>query len=102
QIRGGVIMGIGEALMEACHFDPQIGYPTVYDLATYHFPVHADIPRIDVSFVGEPDYKFNPLGVRGVGEIGITGVAPAVANAIYHATGKRLRSLPLTPDKLMA
>jgi len=102
QIRGGVIMGIGEALMEACHFDPKTGYPTVYDLATYHFSVHADIPRIDVTFVGEPDYKFNPLGVRGVGEIGITGVAPAVANAIYHATGKRLRSLPLTPDKLMA
>jgi xanthine dehydrogenase YagR molybdenum-binding subunit len=101
QIRGGVIMGIGDALMEACEFDPQTGYPVVYDLATYHCPVHADIPRIDVAFVGEPDLKFNSLGVRGVGEIGITGVAAAVANAIYHATGKRLRSLPLTPDKLI-
>jgi len=102
QIRGGVIMGIGEALMEACHFDPQTGYPVVYDLATYHYPTHTDIPRIDVTFVGEPDYNFNPLGVRGVGEIGITGVAAAVANAIYHATGKRLRSLPLTPDQLLS
>ncbi|AFZ44541.1 xanthine dehydrogenase, molybdenum binding subunit apoprotein [Halothece sp. PCC 7418] len=102
QIRGGVIMGIGEALMEACHFDPNTAYPVVYDLATYHYPSHADIPRIDVTFVGEPDYNFNSLGVRGVGEIGITGVAPTVANAIYHATGKRLRSLPLTPDQLLA
>ncbi len=101
QIRGGVIMGIGQALMEECHFDPVSGYPVVYDLATYHFPAHADIPRIDVSFVGEPDINFNPMGVRGVGEIGITGVSAAVANAVYHATGKRIRSLPITPDKLI-
>ncbi|MDJ0680986.1 MAG: xanthine dehydrogenase family protein molybdopterin-binding subunit [Xenococcaceae cyanobacterium MO_167.B52] len=101
QIRGGVIMGIGQALMEECHFDSNTGYPVVYDLATYHFPAHADIPRIEVSFVGEPDLNFNPMGVRGCGEIGITGVAPAVANAVYHATGKRIRSLPITPDKLL-
>ncbi len=101
QIRGGVIMGIGQALMEECHFDPNTGYPVVYDLATYHFPAHADIPRIEVSFVGEPDLNFNPMGVRGCGEIGITGVAAAVANAVYHATGKRIRSLPITPDKLL-
>lgn len=101
QVRGGVIMGIGQALMEECHFDPNIGYPVVYDLATYHFPAHADIPRIEVAFVGEPDLNFNPAGARGVGEIGITGVSAAVANAVYHATGKRLRSLPLTPDKLI-
>ncbi|HLP89594.1 MAG TPA: xanthine dehydrogenase family protein molybdopterin-binding subunit [Nostocaceae cyanobacterium] len=101
QIRGGVIMGIGEALMEECHFDPASGYPVVYDLATYHIPTQADIPRIEVTFVGEPDLNFNPLGVRGAGEIGITGVAAAIANAIYHATGKRLRSLPFTPDKLI-
>lgn len=102
QVRGGVIMGLGSALMEECHFDPQTGHPVVYDLATYHYPSHADIPRIEVTFVGKPDRAFNPLGGRGVGEIGITGVAAAVANAVYHATGRRLRSLPLTPDKLMA
>ncbi|UBF29289.1 xanthine dehydrogenase family protein molybdopterin-binding subunit [Kovacikia minuta CCNUW1] len=102
QVRGAVIMGIGQALMEECHFDPNTGFPVVYDLATYHFPAHADIPRIEVAFVGEPDLTFNPAGVRGVGEIGITGVSAAVANAVYHATGKRLRSLPLTPDKLIA
>lgn len=101
QIRGGVIMGIGQALMEKCDFDQTTGYPVVYDLATYHFPAHADIPRIEVNFVGEPDFDFNPMGVRGCGEIGITGVAAAIANAIYHATGKRIRSLPITPDKLL-
>ncbi|OKH44599.1 xanthine dehydrogenase [Calothrix sp. HK-06] len=101
QVRGGVIMGISQALMEECQFDPNIGYPVVYDLATYHYAAHADIPRIDVIFVGTPDTNFNPAGVRGVGEIGITGVSAAVANAVYHATGKRLRSLPLTPDKLL-
>ena len=101
QIRGGIIMGIGSALMEECHFDPASGHPVVYDLATYHFPAHADIPHIEVTFVGEPDLNFNPLGVRGVGEIGIMGVAPAVANAVYHATGTRIRSLPILPDKLL-
>ncbi|RUR74100.1 xanthine dehydrogenase family protein molybdopterin-binding subunit [Chlorogloeopsis fritschii PCC 9212] len=101
QVRGGVIMGIGQALMEECHFDPNIGYPVVYDLATYHFPAHADIPRIEVAFVGEPDLNFNPVGARGVGEIGITGVSAAIANAVYHATGKRIRDLPITPEKLL-
>ncbi|MBE9055145.1 xanthine dehydrogenase family protein molybdopterin-binding subunit [Sphaerospermopsis sp. LEGE 08334] len=101
QIRGGVIMGIGHALMEECLFDPQIGYPVVYDLATYHYPTHADIPRIDVTFVGDPDLNFNRAGVRGVGEIGITGVSAAICNAVFHATGKRLRELPITPDKLV-
>ncbi len=101
QVRGAVIMGIGQALMEECRFDPNIGYPVVYDLATYHYPSHADIPRIQVTFVGEPDYNFNPAGVRGVGEIGITGVSAAIANAIYHATGKRIRNLPITTDKIL-
>jgi xanthine dehydrogenase YagR molybdenum-binding subunit len=101
QVRGGVIMGISQALMEEVQFDPQIGYPIISDLANYHIAVNSDIPRIDVTFVGEPDLNLNPMGVRGVGEIGITGVAPAIANAIYHATGKRLRQLPLTPDKLI-
>lgn len=101
QVRGGVIMGIGQALMEACHFDPNVGCPVVYDLATYHYPAHADIPRIEVTFVGEPDLNFNSAGVRGLGEIGITGVSAAIANAIYHATGKRFRSLPITPEQLL-
>ncbi|WP_017316237.1 xanthine dehydrogenase family protein molybdopterin-binding subunit [Mastigocladopsis repens] len=101
QVRGGVIMGTGQALMEECHVDPNIGYPVVYDLATYHFPAHADIPRIQVAFVGEPDLNFNPAGVRGLGEIGITGVSAAIGNALYHATGKRIRDLPITPDKLL-
>ncbi|SKB11118.1 Xanthine dehydrogenase, molybdenum binding subunit apoprotein [Planktothrix sp. PCC 11201] len=101
QIRGAVIMGIGDALMEECQLDPHLGLPIVYDLATYHIPVHADIPRIQVSFVGEPDRNFNPVGARGCGEIGITGVAAAIANGIYHATGKRLRDLPMTPDQLL-
>jgi xanthine dehydrogenase YagR molybdenum-binding subunit len=100
QVRGGVIMGISEALMEEGELDPMLGNPVVYDLATYHIASHADIPRIDVAFVGKPDLKFNPVGARGVGEIGITGVAAAVANAVYHATGKRIRNLPITPDKL--
>ena len=101
QVRGGAIMGIGQALMEEAHLDPNQGYPVVYDLATYHLAAHADIPRIDVTFVGEPDLNFNPMGARGLGEIGITGVAAAIANALYHATGKRMRELPITPDKLI-
>jgi xanthine dehydrogenase YagR molybdenum-binding subunit len=102
QVRGGVIMGISQALMEEGELDPTLGNPVVYDLATYHVASHADIPRIDVAFVGKPDLKFNPVGARGVGEIGITGVGAAVANAVYHATGKRIRDLPITPDKLLS
>lgn len=70
-------------------------------LAEYHLPVNLDIPEIDVSVIDIPDTKLNPLGVRGIGEIGITGTGAAVANAIYHATGKRVRDLPITPDKLL-
>lgn len=101
QIRGGAIMGISQALMEEGRLDPNQGYPVTYDLATYHVASQADIPPIEVEFVGEPDLNFNPLGARGLGEIGITGVAAAVANALYHATGRRLRDLPLSPDKLL-
>ncbi|MEB3231104.1 MAG: xanthine dehydrogenase family protein molybdopterin-binding subunit [Leptolyngbyaceae bacterium] len=101
QVRGGIIMGMGHALMEECNFDPVGGSPVVYDLATYHVPTQADVPRIEVTFVGKPDLNFNPAGARGVGEIGITGVSAAIANALYHATGRRVRSLPITPDKLI-
>ena len=101
QIIGGLNMGIGMALMEATEYDPQTGLPVTRNLADYHVVTNADAPVIDVSFVGEPDFEFNPIGCRGIGEIGITGAAAAVANAVYHATGKRVRDLPITPDKLM-
>ena len=101
QILGGVVMGIGMALEEETVYDPPTGLPATRNLADYHVPVHADINNIDVHFVGEPDYAFNPMGARGMGEIGITGAAAAVANAVFHATGKRVRDLPITLDKLM-
>src|SRR5438874_1502380 len=101
QIMGGVTMGIGMALMEETSYDPATGLPVIRNLADYHVPTNADVPEIEVAFVGEPDFKFNPIGARGMGEIGITGMAAAVANAVYHATGKRVRDLPITPDKLI-
>jgi len=72
------------------------------NLAKYHVPVNADIGAFDVAFIDEPDTRFNLLGARGIGEIGITGVAAAIANAAYHATGRRIRDLPITLDKLVA
>ncbi len=101
QIIGGINMGIGMALMEATEYDQQTGLPATRNLADYHVVTNADAPVVDVSFVGEPDFEFNPIGCRGIGEIGNTGIAAAVANAVYHATGKRVRDLPITPDKLM-
>jgi xanthine dehydrogenase YagR molybdenum-binding subunit len=101
QIIGGVVMGIGMALTEETSYDPGTGLPVTRNLADYHVPTNADVPEIDVSFVGEPDLAFNPIGARGMGEIGITGIAAAIANAVYHATGKRIRDLPITPDKLI-
>jgi len=73
----------------------------VRTLADYHVPVNLDVPPINVHFIGKPDPHISPIGARGIGEIGITGVAAAIANAVFNATGKRLRDLPLTPDKLM-
>jgi xanthine dehydrogenase YagR molybdenum-binding subunit len=101
QILGGVTMGIGMALMEHTVYDPRTGRPVTDNLADYAVPVNADIGTIDVHFIDEPDPVINTLGCRGVGEIGITGAAAAVANAVYHATGKRIRDLPITPDKLL-
>ena len=101
QILGGIVMGIGMALEEETHYDPRTGLPVTRNLADYHVPVHADINAIDVTFVGEPDLQFNPMGARGMGEIGNTGTAAAVANAVFHATGRRVRDLPITPDKLL-
>jgi xanthine dehydrogenase YagR molybdenum-binding subunit len=101
QILGGVVMGIGMALHEETFTDHKLGRFMNHSLAEYHIPVNADIENIEVIFVNEPDAEVTPLGVKGLGEIGIVGTAAAVANAIYHATGTRVRSLPVTVDKLL-
>jgi len=99
QILGGVVWGIGMALHEETLIDHRFGRIMNANIAEYHVPVHADVHDIKVIFVDEPD-ESNPMGLKGVGEIGIVGVAAAVANAVYHATGKRVRDLPITLDKL--
>jgi xanthine dehydrogenase YagR molybdenum-binding subunit len=102
QCIGGMIGGIGMALMEHSVVDPRNGRVANANLAEYAVPVHADAPALmDVIFVPEDDPHVNPLGVKGVGEIAMVGVAPAITNAIFHATGKRIRELPVTPDKLL-
>ncbi|MEV1115910.1 xanthine dehydrogenase family protein molybdopterin-binding subunit [Actinosynnema sp. NPDC049800] len=100
QLRGGIVMGLGMALSEQALVDPRTGRIMNPSLAEYHVPVHADVPPIDVSFLDEPDPTM-PFGIRGAGEVGITGAAAAVANAVRHATGKRVRDLPITLDKLL-
>jgi xanthine dehydrogenase YagR molybdenum-binding subunit len=101
QMISGIVWGISQALLEETHIDPRSGRYVNADLAEYHVPVNADIGSIDVVFVEENDPHVNPIGVKGVGEIPIVGVAASIANAVYHATGKRVRSLPITVDKLL-
>ena len=100
QFRGGIIMGIGMALMEETQRDARTARIMNPSLAEYHIPVNLDVPNIEAYFLDIPDPQ-TPMGAHGVGEIGITGVAAAVANAVFHATGKRIRELPITLDKLM-
>jgi len=100
QFRGGIIMGLGLALMEETQFDERLGRIMNPSLAEYHVPVHMDVPEIEVIWTDIPD-PHAPMGARGIGEIGITGVGAAVANAIFNATGKRIRDLPITLDKLL-
>jgi xanthine dehydrogenase YagR molybdenum-binding subunit len=100
QLRGGIIMGIGSALAEETMVDERRGRIINRSLAEYHIPVHLDVPPIEVIYTDIPD-EHAPLGARGVGEIGITGAAAAVANAVFNATGKRIRELPITLDKLL-
>jgi xanthine dehydrogenase YagR molybdenum-binding subunit len=101
QYLGGIVQGIGMALLEATHYDKRFGSFTSINLGEYLVPVNADIRAIDVIMVEEDDPHVNPIGAKGIGEIGIVGVAAAIANAVYHATGKRVRDLPITCEKVM-
>jgi len=100
QFCGGIIMGIGMALMEEAQFDERNGRIMNPSLAEYHIPVHLDVPELDVIWTDIPD-PHTPMGAHGVGEIGITGVSAAIANAVFNATGRRVRELPITLDKLL-
>jgi len=101
QIIGGMVMGVGAALMEEMAVDKRLGFFVNHDLAGYEVPVHADIPHLDAIFLDEVDPTISPLKAKGVGELGLTGVAPAVANAVYNATGIRVRHYPITLDKML-
>jgi xanthine dehydrogenase YagR molybdenum-binding subunit len=101
QVAGAIGMGIGMALFESTDYDERNGRPTNNNYAEYAVPVHADQPEVNIILLDYPDLQLNEFGARGIGEIGITGLAAAVANAVYHATGKRVRELPITIDKLM-
>ncbi len=102
QIEGAVVMGVGMAMLEATEYDQRSGGPINSSLADYLVAVNADCPQIDVTFLDYPDYNLNPLGARGVGEIGLAGVAAAITNAVHHATGIRVRKLPVRIENLIA
>ena len=102
QALGGMIWGVGTALHEEAVIDPRFGYFVNHDLAEYHVPTHADIPNIEAVFLPEVDDKTNPLKIKGVGELGISGAGAAVANAVFNACGVRVRDFPLTLDKVIA
>ena len=101
QVIGAMTMGVGAALMEDLVVDKRLGYFVNHDLAGYEVPVHADIPHQEVVFLDETDPMSSPLKAKGVGELGICGVAAAVANAVYNATGVRVRDYPVTLDKFI-
>jgi len=101
QAIGGMVFGVGAALMEEVVVDPRTGHFVNHDLAEYHVPTHADIPAIDAVFLPELDDKANPLKSKGLGELGICGAGAALANAVYNATGVRIRDYPLTLDKVL-
>jgi len=101
QFIGGITMGLSMALLEETLLDPHLGAYVNHDLAMYHVPTNADVGEIDVTWIDEEDLHVNPMGAKGIGEIGIVGTAAAVANAVYNATGVRVRDLPITPAKLV-
>jgi xanthine dehydrogenase YagR molybdenum-binding subunit len=102
QVLGGIVWGIGQALQEATLIDHTLGRFMTVDLANYHVPVNADIHALEVIFVPEDDRIVSRLGAKGVGEIGGLGVAAAISNAVWHATGRRIRALPIRPEEVMA
>ncbi|MFJ9130431.1 xanthine dehydrogenase family protein molybdopterin-binding subunit [Streptomyces sp. NPDC102340] len=102
QFIGGMTMGLGMALTEGSTLDPAFGDFVERDLAGYHVPAHADVPAIEAHWIDEDDPHLNPMGSKGIGEIGIVGTAAAIGNAVHHATGARQRELPITPDRVLA
>jgi xanthine dehydrogenase YagR molybdenum-binding subunit len=102
QAIGGMIWGIGYALMEGAELDQRYGHFVNHDLGEYHVPVHADVPHLDVHFIEDVDRHANPIGVKGLGELTISGAGAAVTNAIYNACGVRVRDFPMTLDKVLA
>ncbi|MFF1718135.1 xanthine dehydrogenase family protein molybdopterin-binding subunit [Streptomyces sviceus] len=102
QFVGGMTMGLGMALTEGSTMDAAFGDFAESDLAAYHVPTHADVPDIEAHWIDEDDTRLNPMGSKGIGEIGIVGTAAAIGNAVFHATGVRLRELPLTPDRVLS
>ncbi len=101
QIEGAIVMGIGMALFEGTEYDTASGAPVNASLADYVVATNADVPALDVHFIEYPDFNLNTLGARGVGEIGLAGMAAALTNAVYHATGVRVRELPLKLENLL-
>jgi xanthine dehydrogenase YagR molybdenum-binding subunit len=101
QFIGGMTMGVSMALLEESRVDARFGDFVNHDLAMYHVPVNADVVDVDALWLDESDPHINPFGAKGIGEIGIVGTAAAVANAVYDASGVRVRDLPITPDKLL-
>jgi CO/xanthine dehydrogenase Mo-binding subunit len=100
QMIGGAVMGIGMTMLEETVFDHETGRIVNATFGDYLIPAHADVPDLDVVFVGTPD-TVRPIGIKGIGEIAIVGVSAAIANAVYHATGRRIRSLPITVEQLL-
>jgi xanthine dehydrogenase YagR molybdenum-binding subunit len=101
QIEGAIVMGVGMGLFEQAEYDERYGDPVNKNLADYIVATHADCPEMDVTFLDYPDKAVNEYGARGVGEIGLAGVAPAITAAVYHATGVRVRELPVKVEDLL-
>ncbi len=102
QLIGGMTMGLSMALHEEAVIDPRFGHYANHDFAGYHIAVNADVEELDAAWIDEEDFHVNAMGAKGIGEVGITGTAAAIANAVHHATGVRVRDLPIRPDRVLA